>query len=129
ADFNRRYSSQGFIITSVKRFTSTDGTNKYQVVWSNGCGVSARSPGKPEQNQGSSDSKVTAAAASYQEGTVAYEKEDYSRAIACFEKSLPIWRNARNREAEASTLTYIGGAFYGQNRDDKALSYYRQALP
>lgn len=128
ADFNRTYSGQGFTITSLKRFTASDGINKYQAVWSKSCSGSLQSKGNSRRIQKSTETEASNAGEWYAQGEAAYDKDDYGTALACFQKALRIYGAAKNREAEASTLHYIGGSLYGQNRDDEALNYYQRAL-
>lgn len=128
ANFNRTYSAQGFAITSLKRFTASDGSTKYQVVWSRSCGVSPQSEGNSTRIQNPTENRSDNAGEWYAQGEAAYDRDDYGTALVCFQKALRVYRATKNREAEASALHYIGGSLYGQNRDDEALRYYQQAV-
>jgi tetratricopeptide (TPR) repeat protein len=52
-----------------------------------------------------------------------------AEALAAYGQALHLYQAASDRGKEAATLTNIGDVYYGLGQRQRALEYYRQALP
>ena len=63
-----------------------------------------------------------------EEASRLWQQGQLSAAMATLSKTLVLARQAQNRQAEGTTLNYIGAVYYDLGKTEEALKSYQQAL-
>ena len=85
-----------------------------------------------QSNQTNQSSQPTEAQSLYNEGKQLQQKgtkESLQQALEKYQQALLLFRAARDRNGEATTLNRIGGIYYSLGQPQQALNYLQQALP